>query len=186
MNVGKRGMTIALVIAVMATLSLGEMSALAILAISVGALLLVVGLWVSYRPASVFGFMTLAIGSGIAVDFSSLNESTTLLSAIVGILIPVYITGWVALCSEIEGSVEVNMRSRSTLITVAYTVVCAFSVPIASLVIGLTAPNISAHITMITQAAIMLLVIAVAVVLLTSRAPRTRVEGNPQGEATPE
>ena len=186
MNIKKRGMTIALGIAVMATLSLGEMSALAILAISVGALLLVVGLWISYRPASVFGFMTLAIGSGIAVDFSTLSEFSTLISAVIGILIPVYIVGWVALSSEIEGPVEINFRNRSTLITIVYTVICAFSVPIASLVVGLTAPNMSTHITMITEAAIMLLVIAIALVVLTSRTPKTRAEGSLPQEASSE
>lgn len=186
MNIDKRGMTIALGLAILATLSLGQMSALAILAISVGALLLVVGLWVSYRPASVFGFMTLAIGSGIAVDLNSLNEFSTLMSALVGILAPVYIAGLVALSSEIEGPVEVSVRNRPTLIIIAYTVICAFSVPIASVLVGLTAPNMSTHITMITEAAILLLVIAIAVILLTARTPKMRPEESSQEEAATE
>ncbi|OGS43207.1 MAG: hypothetical protein A3K76_05670 [Euryarchaeota archaeon RBG_13_57_23] len=186
MNIEKRGMTIALGLAVLATLSLGQMSALAILAISVGALLLVVGLWISYRPASVFGFMTLAIGSGIAVNFSSLTEFSTLMSAFLGILVPVYIAGWVALSSEIEGPIEISVRNRSTLITIVYTVICGFSVPIALSLIGLMAPNMSTHVSMITEAAIMLLVIAIAVILLTGRTPRARTQERSREEAASE
>ncbi len=170
MKIEKRGLGIALGFAVLAILSLGRMSAAGILAISVGTLLLAVGLWISYRPASVFGFMTLAIGSGLAVDFDSVTDSSALMSAALGILVPVYITGWVALSSEIDEPIEISVRHRATLLTTAYTIVCVFSVPIGALILGLTAPNLSAHMTIITEAAIMLLAISIWVVVLTSRA----------------
>ena len=186
MKIEKRGLTIALGLAVLAILSLGRMSAAGILAISVGTLLLAVGLWISYRPASVFGFMTLAIGSGLAIEFESVTEFSALMSASIGILVPVSIAGWVALSSEIEESIEIRIRNRATLLTIAYTAVCVFSVPIAALIIGLTVPNLSTHMTIITEAAIMLLAISTWVIVLTSRAPTKESMEHPVEERAAE
>ena len=185
MKIQKRGLTIALGLAVLAILTLGQMSAVGILAISVGTFLLLLGLWISYRPAAVFGFMTLAVGSGLAVDFDSVTDVSTLMSAAVGILIPVYITGWVALSSEIDGPVNVSIFNRPTLLTIGYTMACVFSVPVASLVIGVLTPAMATHVNVVTEAALMLLVIAILVVALTSRNPRAVLqEPAPEEEAS--
>jgi hypothetical protein len=186
MKIEKRGRLIALAISVLAILTLGAMSAPAILAISVGTLLVALGVTISFRAAAVFGFMTLAIGSGMAVEVESFTEVSSLTSAVLGILVPVYILAWVALSSEIEEPVEIDVKSRSTVITVVFTVLCTFSVPIVALLVGFIAPQISTHITLITEAAIMLLAIAISVVILTAKNPRTTASELPEIEPVPE
>lgn len=175
MHLGTRVKIGIAVAATVVVLMFGEMNPSALLAIIIGALLMVLGIYSLYRPAAVIGAMLAIIGAGVAVSVNSVTDVGSLLTAVLGLFVPVYVVMSCALWSEDEEGTELAPRRRPTVQAAGFAVVTLMSVPLVSLVLGVFFPAISIHMSIMSEAAIMLLATACGVIVMTGRVPRTAV-----------
>jgi len=157
----------------------------AIIAVLAGAVLVVAGLLNSYKPAAVVGMLLASIGAASAIQINTLTEASTLVTAIIGLFLPVIVLSWLALSAEEE--IEIRIGRRPSLVTSAYAIVCLFSVPIVVLIGGLIQPAIATRISTMTELAIALFVSAAGAVALTSGTlPSPKAENVAEEEETEE
>ena len=140
-----------------------------------GDILVIAGLLNKYMPAAVSGMLVATASTGASTDIYTLTETSTLMTAILGLFLPVIVLTWLALSAEEE---EISVGRRPSLVTSAYAVISLLSVPIAIAVGGLFAPAVSTRISTMTEIAIVLFVATVGAVVLTSGTlPVPKMEG---------
>lgn len=155
--------------------SLAILSAVAMLAFSkanfgtligvlAGDILVIAGLLNKYTPAAVFGMLVAAASTGASTDIYTLTETSSLMTAILGLFLPVIVLTWLALSAEDE---DISVRRRPSLVTSVYAVLGLLSVPITVAVAGLVQPAFAARISTMTEVAILLFASAVGAIALT-------------------
>jgi len=146
-----------------------------------GDILVIAGLLNKYMPAAVSGMLVATASTGASTDIYTLTETSTLMTAILGLFLPVIVLAWLALSAEDE---EISVGRRPSLVTSAYAVISLLSVPIAMAVGGVFAPAISARISTMTEIAIVLFVATIGAVILTSGTPPVpKMEGEEEAAA---
>ena len=130
-----------------------------------GDILVIAGLLNKYTPAAVFGLLVAAASTAASTDISTLTETSTLITAILGLFLPVIALAWLALSAEDE---EIRVGRRPSIVTSAYAVISLLSVPIAMAVGGTFFPAVTARMSTMTEIAIVLFVATIGAVVLTS------------------
>jgi len=161
-----------LVVAVAADIMIfSRITTLPLIAIAVGTAMVLLGIEYSYRVASFAGLLVVAATGGASVEITSLLELDTILTAMIGLLIPILVLVWLALSAEEGERQQVSVMKRPAAISLGYAFFCVWSVPIVILIMSLLIPTISMRITTITEAAIILIATIAGGVLLTRRKP---------------
>jgi len=161
-----------LVVAVAADIMVfSRITTLPLIAIAAGTAMVLLGIEYSYRQASFAGFLVVAVTGGASIEITSLLELSIILTAMIGLLIPILILAWLALSSEEGERQQIFVMKRPAAISLGYAFVCLWSVPIVIFIMSLLIPTISMRITTITEAAIILIANIAGGVFLTRRKP---------------
>jgi hypothetical protein len=172
MLVGRNARIIMSLAAIAVMLMFSEMRAATLFATIAGAVLVMLGLVTFYRPASVIGLMITAAAEAISNNPGSLTSISSVLNAVFGLLLPLYVLAWVSLSSGSEVPSELRTRSRASAITILFMLACALSVPVTALALGLVSPRFSMSISMLTEIAVVLGVATTGIILLTAQTPK--------------
>jgi hypothetical protein len=130
-----------------------------------GDILVIAGLLNKYTPAAVFGALVAATSTAASTDISTLTGTSTLITATLGLFLPVIALTWLALSAE-DG--EIRVGRRPFIVTSAYAVISLLSVLIAMAVGSAFFPAVTARMSTMTDIAIVLFVAAIGAVVLTS------------------
>jgi len=146
-------------------------SLLKLAAMGVGMVMVLLGIAYSYRQPAAIGLLILSATAAASIELTTLLEIGKLLTAIVGLLVPVSILAWIALTSEEERRADEIILKRPIALASVYGLVCLLSIPIVVLIISLFNPGISMRTATMTEAAIVLITATLGGVVITMRSP---------------
>jgi TRAP-type C4-dicarboxylate transport system permease small subunit len=172
MTVFTRQTRIAVVLAaVSAIIVFSEITVLELVAVGVGAALILLGMTYSYRQPSAIGLLVVSAAAAASIDVTTLLEADILLMAIIGLLIPVSLLAWISLTVEEKEAIDELPAKRPLTIASIYGLFCLLSVPLVVLIVSVIGPGISMRIASMTEAAIMLITAIAGGILITMRSP---------------
>ena len=167
-----------LIVAIIDLLIFANANPMTILAVGVGTVVLLMGMAYNYRPAAVLGMLITVIGATSAIQVATLLEVGSMMTAILGLLIPTSILIWLALSSDEGEDLDVHPASRSMWINAAFMLGCLLSAPVVVVIVSLLAPGVSMRMTAVSEIAILLVTAAIlgtAITLRADKAPKTLV-----------
>ena len=170
MILSKVARSVIAVAAVVDTLLFISAGPLALLAISVGAITILFGIFFAYKPAAISGLLIFSIAAGVSIQIPTLTELGYIVMTMLGLLMPILVLFWLCLSDE-EGEAQVPVV-RPSLWAVAFAATCMLSVPLFVLIMGFLAPALSISLAILTEMAVMLLTATVLGVLLLWRQTR--------------
>ena len=141
------------------------------ISIAVGAIMILLGIEYSYRPASVVGLLVMSVTAAASIEISTMLELANVLTALVGIFLPVSTLTWLALSAEEGENQQVSIMKKPGIIALAYALVCVWSAPLTILVTALFVPTISMRMAVMTEIAIILIATIAGGVLLMRKKP---------------
>lgn len=156
-----------------------------ILTVAVGTLIMVMGMWYYYRQAAVAGMLLVSIGGASTIQIPTLLELSGLMTALLGLLVPVSVLAWLALSSEEVETANVLPGNRQMMLSALFGILCLWSVPLVTFMISLFVPGLSMRMTTVSEIAIVLLAAALVGTILTYRIgtePRPRPETSESGK----
>jgi len=124
-----------------------------------------------YRVAAVFGLLLVAVSAGASSEVDTLTKAAPLLTAVVGLLIPVAGLALFALSSEFEGDSRFRQR-WPVFVAGSYAFVCLAVVPVSILALGEITPSLTSRIPGLLEMAFVLLVASVGATVVTLREAR--------------
>jgi hypothetical protein len=150
---------------------------LTLIALVLGGVLVVLGSLYSYKPGATTGVVIVAIGAASSIQLDSLLEVSTMLTAILGLLVPLFLLALHALGGE-QGDVRaMSNRSRPAITALSFCLGCVLFTPLAIGLMGLILPTMTIRLSGTAETAIVLLVLAVGSILLTRRTSARKTIG---------
>jgi hypothetical protein len=143
-----------------------------LMAISVGIVVMFLGLEYSYRPASVIGMLVVALAASASISIPSLLTIGDLLTAFIGLLLPLLMLIWIALSAEEGENQQVAVIRRAAYVSVAYSLVCLWSAPLIVLVISLFTPTVAMSVSTLSEISIMMVATIAGGLVVLRRKPR--------------
>jgi hypothetical protein len=168
---------ILLILAVVADiLVFSSATSLSIAFIGIGTAMILLGILYSYRLSSIVGFLIVSTVAANGADITSLTEIGPLMTALVGLLLPLFFLMWLALAAEEDAHMAPLMR-RPLAISLVYAFICLWCVPLLVLALGVFFPTVFARVSTMTEIALMLTVTITGGIALTYReATRTTIQ----------
>jgi len=154
------------VLSVFSSITLLTMTALAL-----GTIAITLGISYSYRPASIVGLLTIYISAASAMEIHTLIETSMVITAILGMLVPVVLLGILALSFEDEENDSIVIPKRPLAISLFYGIVCVMAAPLVSLAISLLAPTIALNVNIVSQMALVFIAAVFGGIYLTRMKP---------------
>ena len=148
-----------------------SMNAYTLLLAAIGGGVMLLAFFSYYRPGAVVGLLFVSISAASSVDVETLVEIGPIMTAVVGLMLPLAGLIMFALSSEVETR-SVQRQRKPLLVSSAYGALCLLSVPIVVVALATVFPNLTARFSGLTEAAIVLLFVSVGVTLLTTRGMR--------------
>ena len=178
-SIGDRMRVLLSLVLVIDLMLFSSMTGLTIIAMVVGAIAIILGMGYSYKPAAVIGLLIVSITAAAAMELSTLLETSTFISGIFGLLVPVVFLSWLVLSAEEETSANISIAREPTIASLIFAVLCVASVPLIMFVMNLLVPTITMRVTASVEIAVLAIVTIVGGVYLT----RTRPSNAPGREA---
>ncbi len=139
--------------------------------------MIVLGSFYWYRPGAMMGVVVVAIGAASSIQLDSVLEVGTVLTAVLGLLLPLFLLALQALGAE-QGDIRVtSIRSRPALQALLFGLACVMAVPAA---VGLTSfvlPTMTMRLDVTAETAILLIAAAAGSILLTRRTSARKAIG---------
>ncbi len=142
-----------------------------LVAIVIGVFTMFLGLEFSYRPASVVGMLVVAITVSASIAISSLITIGAILTAMLGLLLPLVMLIWIALSAEEGDTQSVAVVRRAAVLSVGYALVCIWSAPLTILVVSLFTPTIAMSASTLAEIAIILVATIAGAIIALRRKP---------------
>ena len=133
----------------------------------VGSILAFIGFFTKYRIASIGGLALLGAGIAASMEVESLLEIRMILTAVLGIFLPLYLIGIVTLSTREEKRTTRLKSKRHLYIFIAFIGICILSIPIGAVILQIIFPTISLQLSTLIEIALMLAVTTIATVILT-------------------
>jgi hypothetical protein len=143
-----------------------------LMAISIGTVVMLLGVQYSYRLASVIGMLVVAIAASASVTVPSLLTIGELLTVIIGLLLPLMMLIWIALSAEEGDTQHVAVVRRAAYMSVAYSLACLWTTPLVVLAISLFSPSVAMSISTLGEISIMMVATIAGGLLVLRRKPR--------------
>ena len=144
---------------------------LTLIALGIGAAMILLGILNSYKPASVVGLIIVAIGAAGSMQLSTLLEIGAILTALIGLAVPLLLLTWTALSVEEEEPKEAFITKTPLIAALTYALLCLWTPSLVLLVMGFAIPTVSMRATATTEIAIMLVAVIIGGMILTRRKP---------------
>jgi hypothetical protein len=155
-----------------------EVTMITLLTLVLGGIMILLGIFFLYRPSALLGTLVVAVGGASSMQFTSILDVGTVLTAFIGLLLPVLLLSLHALGVESEEIGKMAMKSRPALTAVLFGAICILSAPLVSAGISIFMPTMSMRLSTMSEIAIMLLVTVAGVLYLTRHSPTRRtIEG---------
>lgn len=164
-------------------MAFSRITLLPLIAITIGAAAVMLGIVSSYRIASVLGMLVVIVTAAASVEIASLLELNAILTAIVALLLPIMILIWLALSAEEGERQQVLFRRKPGVIALAFGVICIWSAPLTMLTISFFAPAVAMRADILTEISIMLVVTIAGAIVLLRRKPSGIVVPKPEKSA---
>lgn len=165
LSVRIRELIIVLCVVVMSVFS--NITLLTMTALALGTLAITLGISYSYRPASIVGLLTIYVSAASTMEIPTLIETSLVITAILGMLVPVVLLGILALSFEDEENDSIVIPKRPLAMSLFYGIVCVMAAPLVSLVISIVAPTIALNVNIVSQMALVFIVAIFGGVYLT-------------------
>ncbi|MCU0853048.1 MAG: hypothetical protein MUC90_07360 [Thermoplasmata archaeon] len=169
------------VISVFSNITLLTMTALAL-----GTIAITLGISYSYRPASIVGLLTIYMAAASAMEIPTLMETSMVITAILGMLIPVVLLGLLALSFEDEENDSIVVPKRPLAISLFYGAVCVMAAPLVSLAISLVAPTFALNVNIVSQMALVFIAAVLGGMYLARTKPPAAHSPSPEREESAE
>jgi len=144
---------------------------LSLMGMVMGAALVLIGLTYAYRVASFLGLLVVSAVAGASIEIPTLTELSGLFTAMLSLLLPIFGLAWLSLTVEERERHEVTLMRKPLATAITFSILALWSAPLTILVMSLFIPTISTRLSVISEAAIMLIATIVGVVILTRRNP---------------
>jgi len=148
-----------------AILLFSDMPVLGLVGFIGGAVSLSMGFLAGYRPAAILGLLIMCVVAATAVSVDTLTTVGQLLTATLGLMLPMSGLTWFALSVEPHDESPGAQSRRPAVLSTAYMLACVLLVPAAAFVMGLLVPNISELFTRLMEISIISVVAIVGSVL---------------------
>lgn len=154
-----------------------EATPLTLVALVLGGVMVALGSLYAYRPGALIGVVVVAVGAAASIELDSILDVSSVLTAVLGLLIPLFLLTLHALGTE-QGDVRVMaMRARPAVLALLFGIVCLMSAPLISGLIGLALPTMTVRFSGTAETAIILIVAAAGTILLTMRTSTRKTIG---------
>ncbi|MBN1677281.1 MAG: hypothetical protein JW880_01955 [Candidatus Thermoplasmatota archaeon] len=161
-----------------------EATPLTLITFVLGGTMILIGLFYSYRPGAIMGVVAVAIGAASSIQLDSVLEVGTVLTAILGLLLPVFLLALQALGAEDEDVRVTSIKGRPTLHALLFGLACVVAAPVFVGLTSLILPTMTMRLGGTAETAILLIAAAAGSILLTRRTSARKTIG-PRPE-TPE
>jgi hypothetical protein len=121
-----------------------------------------------YRVGAISGFLLVTICAGASAEIPTLTEAGPLMTATVGLVVPIVGLALFALSSEFEGDHRFRQKAH-VFIAGVYATACLASVPISVSLVGAMLPSLGSRLPGLVEMAFVLLVASVGATLLVAR-----------------
>lgn len=158
---------------------------LILIALVLGGAMVVLGSLYLYRPGAMMGLVIVAMCAASSIDLDSILEVGKLLTAILGLLLPLFLLALRALKVEDEDSRILPISGRPALQALAFGLACVLSAPIVAGLTSVAVPATATQLSGVAETAMLLLAAAGGSMLLTRQARAKRTVGQAT-EATEE
>ncbi len=148
-----------------------RLTILSLAAIAIGVFTMFLGLEFSYRPASVIGLLAVAVTASASITILSLDTIGAVLTAMIGLLLPLLVLIWIALSAEEGDKQEVAVVRKSAALSVLFAIICLWSAPLAILAISFFAPTVAMSASTLTEISIVIVVTIGGALLVLRRKP---------------
>jgi hypothetical protein len=152
---------------------------LTLIALFLGGAMVALGSLYSYRPGAVLGVVIVATGVASSIHLDSVLDVSAVLTAFLGLLLPLFLLALHALGSEQWGGRILPVRGRPAIIALLFCVVCVMSAPMAIGLMSTALPTMTLRLSGTAETAIMLLAATIGSILLTRRTSARRTIGQP-------
>lgn len=150
---------------------------LTLVALVLGGVLIVLGSLYLYRSGAMMGVMIVAMGAASSIELDSLVEISTVLTAILGLVVPLFLLALHALGAG-QGDIRaMSVRSRPAITALSFCLACVLITPLTVGLMGLVVPTATIRLSVTAETAIVLLVLAAGSILLTWRTSEKRIIG---------
>lgn len=160
-----------LLLSVATLMIFSRLTILSLAAVVIGVFTMFLGLEFSYRPASVIGLLVVAVTASASITIPSLATIGALLTAMIGLLLPLLMLIWIALSAEEGDKQEVTVVKKSAVLSVLYAIICLWSAPLAILVISFFAPTVAMSASTLAEISIVMVVTIGGALLVLRRKP---------------
>jgi len=154
-----------------------EATVLTLMALALGAIMIALGSLYAYRPGAMIGLMAVAIGAAASIELDSVLEVSTVLTALLGLFLPLFVLAIHALGIEQSSLRTMSSRLRPTAFALLFGAACVLSAPIVIGLMGFALPTVSMRVSVTAEIAVILLVaVAGSLALTWQRAARRTIE----------
>lgn len=146
-----------------------EATVLTLMALALGGIMVALGSLYAYRPGAVAGLLVVATGAASSIQLDSVLEVSAILTAVLGLLLPLFVLALHALGAGQGDLKTMSARSRPAAFALLFGVACVLSAPLLIGLMGLFVPTMTMRLGGIAETAVLLLVAATGSVVLTRR-----------------
>lgn len=176
--------SVILILAIAMLLLFSSHTAATLFLILAGVVLVAFALQFENRFLALVAVAVLGTEAGFSLRIESVLEIRMLLSAILGVFLPLFLIGNVVLRSGARLGAEKLKNNRHLYITLALTCICMLSVPIAALLMMVFSMTILLNMSALLETSILMVVIVICAVVATAIRPkkkRIRMESTETG-----
>lgn len=142
---------------------------LTLIALVLGGVLVVLGSLYSYKPGAMMGVIIVAMGAASSIQLDSLLEISTVLTAILGLLVPLFLLALYTLGTALGDLRFLSARGRSAFSALLFCFACVLSVPVVIGLMSVVTPTIATQLSVTAETATMLLATAAGGIYMTRR-----------------
>lgn len=155
-----------------------EATPLTLLALFLGGAMVTLSSLYAYRPGAVIGVVIVATGVASSIHLESVLEVRAVLTAFLGLLLPLFLLALHALSSEQGGGRGIPAFGRPAITALLFGVGCVMSAPVAVGFMSLVLPTMAVRLGGTAETAIMLLVATAGGIALTRRTSARKTIGS--------
>lgn len=155
-----------------------EATSLTLLALVLGGVMVVFGSLYAYRAGALMGVVVVAVGAASSIQLDSVLDVSSVLTAALGLLIPVFLLTLHALGTERGDVRAMAIRARPAVLALLFGLACLMSAPVVSGLMGLVLPTMTVPLSGMAEMAIILVVAAAGTALLTMRTSARKTIGS--------
>lgn len=173
-----------LTVAIVELFAFSSLTAAALFLMAVGIVLVIFSLLLENRFIALLAVTILGAEAAYSLDIESVLEIRMLLSAVLGVFLPLFAVGLIVLGPGAKPGTEKLASKRHLYMSSAIICVCILAVPMAALLLSVLAMTILLHMSTLIEIAVLIVAIVFCAVfgaMVRPRKKRMKMEGTEVG-----